>query len=191
VDHDQAEPRADLAEIARLLDTSPGFALVVVDTLARFVDGGVETDNNLATQALQHLETLTGGGRRTVLVAHHTGKAARRDGDASASAVRGVAAITDTARWVATLTRREDVGLDPQTVFEVVKANAVRLPPRVVLVQRRGAGGVLQAATGEEREAYAAHLKARREDAKPKPKASAKSKDNPEAAPPAKGATWL
>lgn len=194
VQNDQAEPRADLGEVARLLDTSPGFALVVVDTLARFIDGGVETDNNLATKALQHLETLTGGGRRTVLVAHHTGKAARRDGDASASAVRGVAAITDTARWVATLTRREDVGLpDPQTVFELVKANAVRLPPRLVLVQRRGAGGVLQAATGEEREAYAAHLKARKDEerSKSKPKASAKSKDKPEAAPPAKGATWL
>jgi RecA-family ATPase len=86
-------------------------ALVVLDPLAVFGAGEVETDNGAAGDfmaALNGLATATGS---AVLLVHHTTKAGRKAGDASAVNVRGSSALTDNARWVAELRTDDDDAL--------------------------------------------------------------------------------
>jgi RecA-family ATPase len=83
-----------------LSDEADPWALILVDPLSRFGGIGAETDNALATRAIQALERLTRlPGRPAVLMAHHE----RKGGGEGADAVRGSSAIVDGARWVARL----------------------------------------------------------------------------------------
>ncbi|MEM6792285.1 MAG: AAA family ATPase [Myxococcota bacterium] len=122
-----------------------GWALVILDPLARWASGGVEGDNDLATRAVQVVESFCQApGNPTVLVVHHSSKIARRTGTVDA---RGVTALTDAVRWVATL--RADEG--GRVAFGLSKSNYSRpMPDELELV--RGDGGVLRARTDSERE---------------------------------------
>jgi RecA-family ATPase len=148
-----------------------GWRLVVVDPLARFADAEAEVDNAAATRFVQALEGLTkvngkgsDGAPRpgpAVLVAHHTSKASRRDGDASGNAVRGASALIDGARWCATLeavnpTADEDPGFEGVRLA-LVKSNYSASAPALLL--RRGPHGRLSQMTEGEREKFAPTIK--------------------------------
>lgn len=98
------------------LEAPEGWSLVVLDPLARWAGPDVESDNAAATRFIQAVESLCEvPGRPTVLVAHHSSKAARSEGKVDS---RGVTAIHDGFRWQGTLNRR---GAD--VTFEQAKSN--------------------------------------------------------------------
>lgn len=84
------------------------WALVAIDPLSRWAGGGAERDNEAATRFVQTMETFTAApGDPTVLGAHHSAKAAARDGNADA---RGVSALHDGFRFVMALDPVEQDG---------------------------------------------------------------------------------
>lgn len=119
-----------------------GWSLIVLDPLARWAGPDVEGDNTAATRFVQAVESLCEvSGRPTVLIAHHSSKASRREGKADA---RGVTAITDGFRWAATL--RHDRG---RVLFEQAKSNYSRpMPEALDLVRTKG--GALRARNARE-----------------------------------------
>lgn len=130
-----------------------GWALVMLDPLARWAGPDVEVDNEMATRFVQALETLTRvPGHPAVLVAHHSSKLARRNGAVDS---RGVTAITDAVRWAATL--RND-GAD--VYFVQSKSNYSR-PMLDELRLVRGDGGLLRVPTATELQSRAAREKQR------------------------------
>ncbi len=136
-------------------DAGDGWALVVLDPLARFAEGEVEVSNAEATRFVQAVETLTEvPGRPTVLLAHHASADGVKAGNPSS---RGVTALRNGFRWEAVL-RVDDEG---DVMFRQAKSNySAPMPVDVRLV--RGEGGVLRAATPsllQEREGAALNRK--------------------------------
>lgn len=127
--------------------------LLVLDPLSRWAGPETETDNFAATRFVAAVESLSQvPGNPTVLLAHHTTKAARRGLDAGeATAARGASALTDGVRWVANLLKPEGSSLPH---LSLVKSNYTAPAPDVVL--KRGEGGVLRALTRQELEAQLA-----------------------------------
>ncbi|WNB76010.1 AAA family ATPase [Methylomonas koyamae] len=122
--------------------------LIVVEPLARLHDSN-ENDSVEMTRVvelLEHLSTTTGA---TVVVAHHTNKAANLNGGRNAAASRGSSAVVDGCRLVfqmsgMTLDEGKQLGVDSKqhVSFQVVKAN--HLPPLDPFWLRRESGGRLQ-----------------------------------------------
>lgn len=111
------------ADLVQVLNAAEDWALVVLDPLARWAGIDGENDNALATRFVETVETLVRApGAPTVLVAHHTSKAARREGDSTASAARGASALTDGMRWVATMVPGT-IGKLRTVRIEVAKSN--------------------------------------------------------------------
>lgn len=134
--------------------------LVILDPLSRFAPQ-VEGDNAAATCAVTAIEQVAAASRGTVLVAHHTSKWSRREGSKAGSAgARGVTALTDGVRWVASLTGENEnditLSIDKQN-----RAPAQKDP--VVLV--RDKNGVLRPPTGLDR-AYGQVERAKAEEAR-------------------------
>lgn len=136
--------------------------LLVLDPLSRWAGPETETDNFAATRFVAAVESLTQvRGNPTVLLAHHTTKAARRGLDAGeATAARGASALTDGVRWVANLLKPEGSPLS----LSLVKTNYTRNAPDVPL--KRENGGVLRAMSSEELEHFAAEEAAAKKPAK-------------------------
>jgi len=120
-----------LLAIRRRLDgDGDEWALVGLDPLSRFATGEIESSNAVATMAVQILESLSSSrGAPTVILACHSSKWARRSGTAD---VRGVTAVSDAARWCATLTQAAEGRLK----LEVVKSNYTLRGDAVTLVWR-------------------------------------------------------
>jgi hypothetical protein len=139
---------AELHAIRRKLAEADDWALVGLDPLARWAGADTETDNSLATRFVQAAESLTTvPGGPTVLVSHHSSKLARRGGQVDA---RGVTALTDGARWYATL--REEGG---SVFFRQEKSNYSRpMPDELRLV--REPSGLLRLPTFAEEEEHSA-----------------------------------
>lgn len=133
-------------EIRTMLADGDEWALVALDPLARFAGLDAEAANHLATRWIELAESIARAapGRPTMLVSHHSSKLARRAGEADA---RGVTAVTDGARWCATL-RHVDDGL---VEIHQAKSNYSR-PWREPVLLRRDAAGVLVALNDEEME---------------------------------------
>lgn len=89
--------------LCRLLtDRTPpgGWRLIILDPASRFMGLDTETDNHAATRFIQLAEQLTEApGSPTVLLAHHT----RKGSPSGKDWARGSSALTDGARWVASL----------------------------------------------------------------------------------------
>lgn len=127
------------------------WALVILDPLSRWGGLDVETDNAQATRAVEAFESLTKAkGRPAVILAHHTNKTSRREGERDATAARGATALVDGARWVASLT---NVSFGPVrgVELELVKSNYTGEIPRMLLA--RGEDGVLRVMPRSEIEA--------------------------------------
>lgn len=127
------------------------YVLVCLDPLSRFAPTA-ESENALATGAIQCLESFAKSpGRPAVLMAHHTNKASRQNGNASDAAnIRGVTALTDGVRWQANLGGKNESDLE----IKVVKSNYTPADDdlRTALLTREE-NGVLRALSAEEVEA--------------------------------------
>lgn len=128
-----------------------GWDAVIFDPLARFAGPDVEKDNAAATRLIQVMERFAQlPGDPAVIVAHHTSKASRVEGDSGATAARGVSGLTDGARWAG--------GLDPDPIpgfarFRVTKSNYAAFPRSYGsggLLLVKGEGGGIRAATAAE-----------------------------------------
>ena len=142
-------------------NAGPGWDAVILDPLSRFAGPDVETDNAAATRLVQVLERFTKlPGGPAVIVAHHTTKASRAEGEIAATAVRGSSALTDGARWVGTLDPVVVKGggkLPGHARFRVAKQNYGVFPDRALLLTKPvGGEGGLRAATPDETAALAA-----------------------------------
>lgn len=137
-----------LEELRRRLSTAGvDWKLLVLDPLSRWAGPETETDNFAATRFVSVIESLAQvRGGPTVLLAHHTTKAARKEGSGDATAARGASALTDGVRWVATMSKAEIGGM----VLSLAKTNYTA--PAADLVLKQGEGGVLQAMSRKERE---------------------------------------
>jgi RecA-family ATPase len=93
----------------RLASGGEDWKLVVLDPLSRWAGSETETDNYAATRFVTAIESLTRApGNPTVLLSHHTTKAARQGlGAGEATAARGASALTDGVRWVANLVKSD------------------------------------------------------------------------------------
>lgn len=116
-------------------------AAVILDPLSRWAPEA-ESGNAAATMAVQCLEQLTAGpGNPTVVVAHHTSKWSRREGNkGDSSGARGVTGLTDGVRWVGGLAgvNEKDIAL------EISKSNYAPKGARVELVRDVEHGGILR-----------------------------------------------
>lgn len=131
------------ADLVRRLGERP-YAAVLLDPMTRWV-GGMESDNDLATQGIQLLEQIAEAAQATVIVAHHTAKWSRRDGEGShGSSARGVSAITDGARWQAELQGKSEDDL----TLAVTKSNGA--PPCEPVRLVREPSGAIRAMTEAE-----------------------------------------
>ena len=138
--------------------TENDYRLVLLDPASRFMGPDAEKDNKAATNFVELLEQLTNpeneatdgkpkGPRPAVIVAHHTTKTNRNEGDFTATASRGASALTDGVRWVAQLMADKDD--HDRMTFAVVKSNYTSTKrSRVEL--RREPGGVLRALSSSE-----------------------------------------
>lgn len=94
-------------------------AMVILDPLSRWAPH-VEADNAAATAAITALERLAHASRGTVIVAHHTAKWSRREGNKGESAgARGVTGLIDGVRFVSGL----DGATEEDLRFVVSKSN--------------------------------------------------------------------
>ena len=89
----------------KLSESGEPWRLLIFDPLSRFAGPEAEKDNAAATRFVQAIEALTNmPDKPTAIVAHHTNKGARKAGqDVDTSSARGSSALTDGARWVATI----------------------------------------------------------------------------------------
>jgi len=122
------------------------WSLIVLDPLSRLATAETEVDNHHATRFISTIEQLVKmPGEPTVIVAHHTSKAARGGvGAGSANAARGASGLTDGVRWVANLDNSiasDDKSAPPQLGLSLTKHNYN--PPAEPRPLVRGFGGVL------------------------------------------------
>lgn len=113
--------RTQLAgEIGDHLASSHGWALVVIDPVARFGGQGDENDNRAATQLVNVCERFTRSpGWPSVLLLHHTRKLAPGANGLDVEQLRGASGFKDAARWVAMMAPGEA----GKVAFKVVKNN--------------------------------------------------------------------
>lgn len=159
-------------------EAGEGWRLLVLDPLSRFAGAEAEKDNAAATRFVEAVETLVAvKGSPTVLVAHHTNKLSRVEGQANgAVAARGASGLTDGVRWVANL----DTDVENVAVLRFTKSN-YSPPAPSIMVRRLGQyGGALQAMTEADCDA---HEKKKKDDADQKAAEKRASK------PPANGTT--
>ena len=161
-EREEARAGAIADELERRLADGGPWSLVVLDPLSRFAGMETEGDNAAATRFVQVLERFAKApGSPAVLVSHHTGQGARREGMHDATAARGVTGLTDGVRWVATLTREvpkkdgdEEAAPTAAAMLKmaVTKNNyAGELWPFWL---SRGDGGLLRCATKRDVEAF-------------------------------------
>ncbi len=128
-----------LAELVERYEPS----LLLLDPLSRW--GGPDTELSVpaATFLVQCLERLTRlRGRPSVIVAHHTAKAARGAKKGRTEDARGVTATSDGLRWSVRLTEHEKDGL---VELSLTKRN--NMPPHpVVRLERAPESGALRSA---------------------------------------------
>lgn len=99
-----------LEQLLRMLEEvagDDGIDLIVLDPLAQFGGSDFETDNGEASRLMRNIQRLTGvKGNPTVLVIHHSAKAAKRG--KLVHSLRGSSAIKDNARWAGVLRRIDE-----------------------------------------------------------------------------------
>lgn len=122
------------AELVQIVERSQ--CDLIIDPLVRFAPG-VESNNAQANKAVLLLEQLTQSSGRTIMVAHHTDKTARRNGSTGdASDARGVTGLTDSARWVGAISGVTENDLK----FRVTKVNGVPMTEPVDLTRDPSSG---------------------------------------------------
>jgi len=143
---EQTENLARLRE--RLTGAGVDWRLVILDPLCRWSGDDTERDNPSATRFIEAVETLVRvPGEPTVMLAHHTTKAARKENTDDATTARGSSAIVDGVRWVATMTIKDRDKKDTKdssaetVILKVSKSNYSFRGEPVKLINVEGAFG--------------------------------------------------
>lgn len=170
-DHDGNVTQTALLDALKAkLAESEGWSLLVLDPLSRWAGPDSETDNAAATRFIEAVESLvTAPGTPAVLIAHHTPKSSRssaRPGATVAITPRGSSALTDGARWVATLSPEDRAEGDELPVgetvrFEIVKSNYAERGEPLQLVRDKANSGALRPMSPPELQQVAAYLQAK------------------------------
>lgn len=116
-------------------------ACVILDPLSRWAPEA-ESGNAAATMAVQCFEQFTKApGAPTVVIAHHTAKWSRREGNKGGDSVgaRGATGLTDAVRWAGAL----EGSTEKDLAFVITKSNYGLKGTPVELVRDRN-GGVLR-----------------------------------------------
>lgn len=140
-------PTSHMKDIRRLVaESADDWGLIAFDPLARCAGVNLDVDNTRATNVLEEFEHFTNApGKPTVILSHHSSKAARESGSVNA---RGPSGITDAMRWVCTL-QKDATGTD--VLFRQSKSNYSRpWAPNEHLRLIRVPGGALRVATDAE-----------------------------------------
>jgi RecA-family ATPase len=140
-DNRASKPSVFLAELRSYLVASGPWDLIALDPLSRFGGPDVETDNAAATAFVQAVESIVELTGATVLVAHHTNKAARNGGPVTGAAGRGSTALFDGFRWQASLAEVETDDGAKLVTLAFTKSNYSRKAEELIL--RRDDSGVL------------------------------------------------
>ena len=151
---DDNEPTPGYFDLQRRLKQDE-YRLIILDPLARFSGADTEKDNKAATRLIQLAEELSDSpGAPNVLLSAHTSQAARQSRITDATATRGVTGLGDGGRWSAVMVGMPTFA-DAPALLEVVPNKANHAPQTPPLVVTRNKGGVLSAATPEQRDTYA------------------------------------
>lgn len=149
-------PTQTYLDLLALLKSIEDLKLVILDPVSRFYAGS-ENDNVQATYFCSLLERISSETGATVIISHHTNKAATNPNESSYNAlfqgaIRGASGFTNAARWqlnLTTLKSKEvrEAGGNPTRYFnyiagKVVKKNVGKPETRFWL--ERTDGGVLR-----------------------------------------------
>jgi RecA-family ATPase len=148
----QASVQTLFERISVVLASRAPWSLIVIDTLAQTLAGGVELEQEAATACMQQLKPWTRlPGQPAVLLIHHSRKLDLKskaegwlDSALSTDSARGASALAGSTRWlgmVARPSRKRDL------YFEVAKANGIDTDAMPRLHMTLGERGVLQLAT--------------------------------------------
>lgn len=124
-----------------LNDGGERWSLIVLDPLSRFAGADTEKDNAAATRFVEAVESLAMATGATVLMAHHTTKEARKEGETPGTGIRGATGLHDAIRWAGTLDG-DAGGIVGLVQFAVRKSNYTAKGEPVYLVM--GKEGVLR-----------------------------------------------
>lgn len=144
----KGQPTPLVTELISRAEEINNLKLMILDPLSRLHDGD-ENDSGGMTRVVEVLETIKHALDVTVLVMHHTNKAAILNGTKSSAAGRGSSALVDGSRWVAQLvpmSESEGKKLDiedckPYVSLSLVKTNYCKIITDIWL--KRGEDGVL------------------------------------------------
>ena len=147
------------------------WSLIILDPLSRFAGAETETDNAAATRFVQAIESLPKvNGNPNVLLAHHTTKGSRREGNNDASSARGSSALSDGVRWHLSMEPERgleaELGLMPskEVHIKLVKTNCGPYAPRITVIREEE--GTLRVLNAGEKAAAARARAQQQEDAK-------------------------
>lgn len=128
------DPKKAYLDLQEVLENDHEIKLVILDPAARFMGSETETDNAAATDWVNLIDALTlTGGCPTVLVAHHTNKAAispvgnDKVPSLNQSISRGASALVDGCRWLMGLQRSEMEGSQRRIFIKMLKSNYSKL----------------------------------------------------------------
>jgi RecA-family ATPase len=140
----------DLTEKA---GTHGPWSLIILDPASRFMGSEAETSNSAATRFIEICEKFTMlPGSPTVLLSHHTSKAALGDAAKNQSIARGSSALVDGARQLLSMfPAGEDEQLEGSSVltFEMLKTNYT---PRMKSINLKNNGHAITRITDENKE---------------------------------------
>lgn len=145
VDRD-GNPTAFLAKLAKVLKTRQHWGVIILDPLSQFSSGDMETDQERATATMRTLQGLMADapGLPPLLIGHHTSQAANQRKHVDVSAIRGVTAIPNAARWAAVMMKGPKHDKYGELVrWRVVKNNDERMGDYTVLHRPGHRGGTL------------------------------------------------
>jgi RecA-family ATPase len=158
LEHDARDELADSAFAkwlqGKLAEAGDPWRLIVLDPLSRFAGADAETDNAAATRFIQSVEALSTKTGATAMIAHHTNKVSRgADATPNTASSRGASALTDGARWVATMKSEKLVHgdvqvnerLDRVVTIEITKSNYSKRPAPSTFRHDSDNGGALVA----------------------------------------------
>ncbi|TXG76908.1 AAA family ATPase [Candidatus Dojkabacteria bacterium] len=131
---DKGEAKKHYEDLKNFIAKNEDIKLVILDPASRFMGAETETNNAAATDFINLIDGLTMvGGRPTVLIAHHTNKAAlntvSEDKVPSFSQAfsRGSSALIDGCRWMLGIQRSETKNSQRSIFIKVIKSNYSKL----------------------------------------------------------------
>lgn len=109
--------------------------LLIIDTLIKCHEGFDENNNPDMSKVLSHFNELAIEHNCSILLLHHTNKAAiNSEGTSSQANSRGASAIVDNSRWVISLKKNDEESV----VCEGIKMNFTSLKPKIYMRDFKG-----------------------------------------------------